>query len=822
VSIRRLIPLGSIALLVFLPAASAEIAVRLAPETASLFIYEPFTLRLEVESDMPPEMPELSLVPDLAVTTVRRLPSDPARRQHAFQVELISERDGILTVPPFAVRADGESALTPALRLRINSPRPATEMALTISVEPTALRVGQAATVNVTWTSAVPFARCKQLLLELPLLADSRCRLFPLDPPVPDEERIGLPVNNLRLVAQKGTLPEERRFLSFCFKLVPSEPCVLRTQPARLVCALLDRDRAPVEGPSYFYNHFFEAPEAGEGYERIYLATPVPEITVTALPETGRNSRFADVVGPCELRASVAPTQLVVGQPALFTVHLDKLDFARHISGLPSAAFDGLRPEFQLSAEPIRETATDQARSFTRTLRPLRPGIGRIPAIVIQTFDPESGQYQTLRSEPIPITVEPGSDESSRAVAPRLDAKPPIRLNGIRHNRVNEQTMMAVRDILEFLGRHWWAFVPLPPLLWLALLPLARRWERCRRDPVYARATAALRHFRQTARRDEERAWRNYLADRLALCAEALTTETVVDALRARKVAESLVAETRHRFEEKDATEYGKRPAPPPRCTRSLVRQLHKATVPLWLVFGLLVPLRGAAADSPDELFARALRMHGEKPDEAQPLFAEAALRFEAAERFVNAGNGWFFAGENGRALANYRSAERRSPFDRQLRESIEFLRANRADAFPPPAALSGSGTACWSRFCTWAPVLRVGLFVVAYLTAWLIFLATQLAGWRVRRTVWVVLTVAVFVPLVSVGQTSLRPAEGVVVEDTVARLGPGYAYDPAFQHPLHQAAEFSWLETRQGWVRARLPDASEGWLRESDCMKVE
>ena len=128
-SIRRVIPLGAVALLLFLPAAArAEVAVRFAPETASLFIYEPFTLRLEVESDAPPETPELPAVPDLAVTTVRRLPSDPARRKHAFQIGLIAERDGILTVPPFAVRADGETVLTSALRLRISAPRPATEM----------------------------------------------------------------------------------------------------------------------------------------------------------------------------------------------------------------------------------------------------------------------------------------------------------------------------------------------------------------------------------------------------------------------------------------------------------------------------------------------------------------------------------------------------------------------------------------------------------------------------------------------------------------------------------------------------------------------
>ena len=495
---------------------------------------------------------------------------------------------------------------------------------------------------------------------------------------------------------------------------------------------------------------------------------------------------------------------------------------ARQISGLPSAAFDGLRPEFQLSAEPIRETATDTARSFTRILRPLRSGIARIPAIVIETFNPDSGKYQTLRSAPIPITVEPDEEPASRAVTPRIDSKPPIQLNGIRQNCVNEQTMISVCAMLEFVGRQWWVFVPMPPLIWLALLPVARRWERCRRDPVYSRAMAARWRFRRAAWRDEEMAWRNYLADRLDLCAEALTADTVTEALRARRVDVNLIRETRRRFEEKDAADYGKRMAAPSQSRGTLLRRLHKATIPLVLACGLLVPLRGYAAESAEELFDRALQLRGEKPDEAQPLFVDAALRFESAGRFLNAGNSWFFAGENGRALADYRAAERRSPFDRHLRESIQFLRTNRTDALSPPTALSARAAAFWRQFCTWATVLRVGLFVLAYLIVWTVFLAAQLKGWRIHRAVWVVLVVAVLVPLVSVVQSSFQPAEGVVIEDAVARLGPGYAYDPAFEQSLHKATEFSWLESRHGWVRSRLADGAEGWLRESDCMKVE
>lgn len=816
-------PWALVALLLVLPAAArGELSARLTTDSASLFVYEPFTLQLEVESDVPVDTPQFPQLPGLAVTSIRRLPADAAEGKHRFQIGLISERDGIVTIPPLAVRAEGETALTSALRLRIRKPRPAREMSLAVHVEPTSLRVGQAATVTVTWSSEVSFQRCKQLQFEIPLLADPRCHVFALEPSAPESAQVGLPVNRIRVVAEVTPRDAGRPALVFRYKLLPQEPCVLRSPPARLFCALLEEEPAVGESPGYFYNHFFEAAGEREAYEELYLAAPLPEITVRALPEAGRTARFAGLVGPCTLRASLAPPQMTVGQPGLFTVHLEDLAFARHLAGLPSAAFAGLASEFQRSPEPIRENATDHARSFTYVLRPLRAGITRIPAVVIQAFDPDTATYRTLRSEPIPLTVAAAPDDDAPAFAARLDTAAPLALQGIRHNRLDERTMVVLQHVLEFLGRYWWGFVPLPPLLWLALRPLARHGARCRRDPAYARAAAAWRVFRRRAWRDEEAAWRGYLADRLGLHAEALTADTVTAALQARRVDAGLVAEARRRLEEKDAADYGQRPAGPGGGTHGLVRRLHRATAALVLVGGLLLPLRAAAADDPEAWFVRAMHMRGDRPDEAQPLFVEAALRFESSEQFLNAGNSWFFAGEHGRALANYRAAERRAPFDRQVRESLAFLRANRADAFPPPAAAPGALAAAWQRYGTWAPVLRVGSFVLAYLLAWLVLLAAQLTGRRIRRAVAIVLLVAVLAPLASLAQSRLRPAEGVVVEDAVARLGPGYAYDPAFKQPLHKATEFAWLETRQGWVHIRLPDASEGWLPESGCALVK
>ena len=183
----------------------------------------------------------------------------------------------------------------------------------------------------------------------------------------------------------------------------------------------------------------FDAPDDKESYERIYLAVRHRRDHGPAAPGIRPHARYADIVGPCDLRTSLAPTRLVVGQPALFTVHLDNLVLARHITGLPSAAFDGLRPEFQLSAEPIRETATDHTRSFTRILRPLHAGITRIPAVVIQTFNPGSGEYQTLRSVPIPITVEPdrGRGVPRRRASDGLQTADPVQWDPTQPHRAS-------------------------------------------------------------------------------------------------------------------------------------------------------------------------------------------------------------------------------------------------------------------------------------------------------------------------------------------------------------------------------------------------
>jgi hypothetical protein len=421
--------------------------------------------------------------------------------------------------------------------------------------------------------------------------------------------------------------------------------------------------------------------------------------------------------------------------------------------------------------------------------------------------------------------VNPDGDTTFYQPSAGEDRKPRIPLNGIRGNRKESELTMKTYALFEFVAQNVRALWLLPPLLWLALRPWLRRRDRCRIDPAYARARRAAQNFRRTAKLDEETAWKNYLADRFNLNADAITFETLAPELKKQNASPELMQAVRDRFERIDTEHYAPGGTPPRKApsTGGIVRKIEKS-LPLLLLLCLLCAFDSNVAATPEQLFEQAMQLRAEKPDEAQPLFTEAALGFEAGKQFFNAGNSWFFAGENGRALANYLSAESRRPFNRQLRESIAFIRAQRTDRFQTPesrGAASHYFSRVWKRFGRWAPAIRIGLFTLIYLTGWAAFLIARFFGKRIPRRVWAGLGIAAAVPALSLVWGLSHPSGGVVIQSTEARLGPGYAYDPAYETILHEATEFQWLEKRGGWVRARLPDKSEAWLRESACAAV-
>ncbi len=790
-------------------AVQAGLQATLEPVEASRFVYEPFTLLLQAPAEA--DLPDVPSGSGYRVTGVYQEP-DSGR----FHIELIAEEAGTLTIPPIAVHAGEETVETALLRLPVSAPRPANEMSVGLALSATNLVVDQPVTLTVTWTSAVPFTRCQELLFGLPLLRSPAWEIYPLDPAVPEKERIGLPVNAQRMIARNAQT-EAGCELSFSYSLIPRREGVFPLE-ARLSCALLDARRASSQYPSYFDNHFFNIPDKKERFERIYLKAAGPALTVQALPEQGRTVRYSGIVGTGSASAKIEPPATTVGQPMLLTVSLSDLAFGKHIQNLPEATLDGLGPEFLITREPMHIETTASSRAFTYIVRPLRSGLTVLPALALDLFDPDRQTYRTVRTAPLPITIEPDGEQT--IYTPSKKTEPLIPLTGIRNNR--KESEPAMYAILEFLTANGWFFWAAPPLLWLALRPWLRRRDRCRIDPAYARAVRALRRFRRSVRRDEEAAWKAYLADRFDLAAQAVTFQAVKPHLQ--PADPDLVQAVRERFDGEDTAHYAPPGTPAQRVAeaRKLVNKLEKA-IPLVLLLIALLPSSGDAAAA-DDLFARAMEIRAERPDEAAPLFTEAALEFEAEQRFFNAGNSWFFAGEDGRALANYRSAESRRPYNRRIRESIEFILAQRTDSFQGlenSRASSHYISRAWKKFCTRSRALRFGALTLMYLAAWAVWFTARMLGKTTPFKVWFTGGSAAAVLALSLAWSFFQPARGVVIQSTDARLGPGYAYEPAYETILHDATEFQWLQEQDGWVLARLPDDSEAWLRATACVRV-
>jgi len=117
--------------------------------------------------------------------------------------------------------------------------------------------------------------------------------------------------------------------------------------------------------------------------------------------------------------------------------------------------------------------------------------------------------------------------------------------------------------------------------------------------------------------------------------------ETVAEPFVFREVDVHLIAETKRRFRDRDAADYGNRPIASLTSTRSLVRRLHKATVRYcWCAaYGLrCVAMRQKTPMSYSLAPCKCARSN---PMRTTAL-GESALGFEAAERFSQWGQAWF------------------------------------------------------------------------------------------------------------------------------------------------------------------------------------
>jgi tetratricopeptide (TPR) repeat protein len=194
---------------------------------------------------------------------------------------------------------------------------------------------------------------------------------------------------------------------------------------------------------------------------------------------------------------------------------------------------------------------------------------------------------------------------------------------------------------------------------------------------------------------------------------------------------------------------------------------------------------------------------------------------------YYNLGNSYFKQGNLGRAILNYRRAQRLDPRDRDIRANLDIARAQTLDKLE--VTDQGPLTNLVKLAEEWltldeAAILALSLWLllaVSVITAILFRRLRQVSLWAIA-----VLGLFLFIGLISMANRYYNqwayPTAVIITQEVDVTSGPGTADQYLVEFNLHSGAEVHLLESRPGWRRVTLPGNDfQGWVPEETIEQV-
>ncbi|HUW18194.1 MAG TPA: tetratricopeptide repeat protein [Sedimentisphaerales bacterium] len=267
------------------------------------------------------------------------------------------------------------------------------------------------------------------------------------------------------------------------------------------------------------------------------------------------------------------------------------------------------------------------------------------------------------------------------------------------------------------------------------------------------------------------------------------------------------------------------------------VKRIQRAVITL-ILLGLTGLTAGADAKLPAEqlysLFSQAndaFRKANSAAVESgrQSLYEKAILSFEKiinegqvrnAGLYYNVANAYFLKGELGKAILNYRRAERLDKADENVQKNLGFALSKRVDKVGVKTEKRVLQTLFFWHYdfsiktkfvlaCICFAVFCVGLIFMIWFG--------RSAPVTLVAVVAALLTVLFFASVVIEQQSEARRICGVITaQEVIAHQADWQDSPPSFKEPLHEGTEFDLIEHRPGWLHIKLSDDSDGWIPEA------
>ena len=266
----------------------------------------------------------------------------------------------------------------------------------------------------------------------------------------------------------------------------------------------------------------------------------------------------------------------------------------------------------------------------------------------------------------------------------------------------------------------------------------------------------------------------------------------------------------------------------------------RKILVLLVSLFSFGCPVPADAKPSGEQLYSlfgraneafRQAQSISDNSNKAIKLYEEAILIYEKiiidgptqnVKLYYNLGNAYFLKGDLGKAILNYRRAEKLDSADTNVQKNLAFARSRRIDK----VKLKTEKRVLHTLFFWHYDFSLKTKFVLTCLFFALFCFSLTVMIWLGRiapGTVTVVISgfllICLFASVVLEANSQARKVCGVITaEQVVARQGDGESYSPSFKDPLHTGTEFDLLEQRHGWFHIILSDNSEGWIPDTSA----
>jgi tetratricopeptide (TPR) repeat protein len=213
-------------------------------------------------------------------------------------------------------------------------------------------------------------------------------------------------------------------------------------------------------------------------------------------------------------------------------------------------------------------------------------------------------------------------------------------------------------------------------------------------------------------------------------------------------------------------------------------------------------------------------------PDKTRNLYEKAILNYEKiisdgqiknSKLYYNLANAYFLKEDIGKAILNYRRAQKLDKSDTNIQKNLAFARSRRIDKVevkPEKRILETLFFWHYDLSIRTKFLITCILFAIVCISGILMLWRGKLPPLVATAAICGILTVSFLASIILENRIRANTTCGVITAgQVVARQGDGPNYPASFKDPLHAGTEFNLLERRPGWFHIRLSDDSEGWI---------